>query len=54
MKIGGGSEKIVKKLEERGWKVSMNHKPKCLRLVVMPHNNKKNILKFIDDLEVMS
>lgn len=44
-------EKIAEKLEERNWRVSMNEKPKCLRLIVMPHTNKENILEFIDDLE---
>ncbi|PKP54526.1 MAG: tyrosine decarboxylase MfnA [Candidatus Altiarchaeales archaeon HGW-Altiarchaeales-3] len=44
-------KKIVKKLESIGWKVSMNQKPVSLRLVVMPHINKNNILKFVDDFE---
>ncbi|ODS40275.1 tyrosine decarboxylase MnfA [Candidatus Altiarchaeales archaeon WOR_SM1_SCG] len=45
------NEKIVKKLEYVGWKISMNHKPKSLRIVVMPHVNKEDILAFIDDME---
>jgi len=49
VKING--MEIVKKLEDLGWKVSMNHKPKSLRIIVMSHVNKENILEFIDDLE---
>ena len=42
---------IVKKLEGIGWRISMNQKPKSLRIIIMPHINKENIREFIDDLE---
>lgn len=35
---------------EYGWRVSVTHNPKSLRLVVMPHLNKDIISEFLDDL----
>ena len=50
MVSGSDNSEIVKKLGKRGWKVSLNEKPKCIRVVVMPHTSRENILCFIDDL----
>ncbi len=42
---------IVEKLNGMGWKVSLNRKPECVRVVVMPHTSKERILGFARDIE---
>ena len=43
--------KIKKMLDKIGWKLSLAHCPKCLRIVVMPHVTKNVIDNFIPDLK---
>jgi tyrosine decarboxylase/aspartate 1-decarboxylase len=44
-------EKIVKELDKKGWKISKIRKPKCIRIVVMPHVTKRVVDGFIPELE---
>ena len=37
-------------LKKRGWIVSTTREPRALRLVVMPHLTRENMLMFTDDL----
>ena len=48
--LNSDHQEVVKKLRGRGWKVSLNEKPGCIRVVVMPHISRENILDFIEDL----
>lgn len=42
---------VIKKLDQKGWKLSLSANPPALRIVVMPHVTKRIIDKFIMDLE---
>lgn len=39
-------------LKTRGWLISINKRPKSVRLVVMPHHHRKHIISFLRDLKV--
>lgn len=41
---------VCEKLEAKGWLTSMNHWPKSIRLVVMPHHRPEHINSFLADL----
>jgi tyrosine decarboxylase / aspartate 1-decarboxylase len=43
-------QEIVDELERRGWAVSVSSYPKAIRIIVMPHINKKHIIEFLGDL----
>ncbi len=44
-------EKIVKEVDKKGWKISKTRKPKCIRIVVMPHVTRKVVDSFIPELK---
>ncbi len=44
-------DRIVRMLDKKGWKISKTRKPKCIRIVVMPHVTRKVVEDFIPDLE---
>ncbi|MCG2826968.1 MAG: tyrosine decarboxylase MfnA [Thermoplasmatales archaeon] len=44
-------DRIVKELDKKGWKISKTRKPKCIRIVVMPHVTRKVVEDFIPELE---
>ena len=41
---------VVEKLKNLGWKVSATRKPRCIRVVVMPHLTEHHIKEFLRDL----
>lgn len=43
--------KVYEELMKMNWRVSLAKTPECLRIVIMPHVNKKVIDNFIPDLE---
>lgn len=44
-------KRIQRRLEEKGWLVSVNKWPESVRLVVMPHHKFKHVESFLKDLE---
>jgi len=44
-------DRIVRMLDKKGWKISKTRKPKCIRIVVMPHVTRKVVEDFIPELE---
>ena len=43
-------EEIARKLEDKGWAVSMASYPKAIRIIVMPHLTEKHVESFLKDL----
>jgi tyrosine decarboxylase/aspartate 1-decarboxylase len=43
-------EEIARKLENKGWAVSLASYPKAIRIIVMPHLKLEHIEAFINDL----
>ena len=42
---------VKRRLEEKGWKLSVAKHPPCLRIVVMPHVTREVLERFVEDLE---
>jgi tyrosine decarboxylase/aspartate 1-decarboxylase len=45
------ADSVCFKLSKLGWKASVTRKPRCLRIVVMPHVTKEVVDEFIPDLK---
>ena len=46
-------EEIARRLEDRGWAVSLASYPKAIRIIVMPHLKLEHIEAFLADLEII-
>ncbi len=46
-------EEIARRLEDRGWAVSLASYPKAIRIIVMPHLKLEHIKAFLADLETI-
>lgn len=44
---------ITKRLDEKGWAVSIASYPKAVRIIVMPHVKKEHVEAFLEDLKSM-
>jgi tyrosine decarboxylase/aspartate 1-decarboxylase len=42
---------ITKRLDEKGWALSIASYPKAVRIIVMPHVKKEHIMAFLEDLK---
>ncbi|HID71543.1 MAG TPA: tyrosine decarboxylase MfnA [Thermoplasmata archaeon] len=47
-------ERVKKRLEEMGWKLSVARHPPSLRLVIMPHVRREMLVQFLEDFEAVA
>jgi len=47
-------EEIARRLEDRGWAISMASYPESIRIIVMPHLKREHIEAFLSDLEIIN
>jgi tyrosine decarboxylase / aspartate 1-decarboxylase len=47
-------EEIARRLEDKGWAVSMASFPESIRIIVMPHLKREHIEEFLLDLELLN
>jgi tyrosine decarboxylase/aspartate 1-decarboxylase len=46
-------EEIARRLENRGWAVSLASYPRAIRIIVMPHLKREHVKAFLADLELI-